>query len=115
MAQCQTCRGLRFVDSRGRPPRADSVGLVPCPECLGGEQHCCDGEQAQPEPDRRDDLDEPWDELPLPSHSPLCINRLCNGECYPRLIENLAAWRTREWWMNSPNFRRDKRDLKGEK
>ena len=24
-------------------------GMVPCPDCLGGEQHCCDGECAQPE------------------------------------------------------------------
>lgn len=30
--------------------RRSNYIVGPCPDCLGGEYHCCEGERAQPEP-----------------------------------------------------------------
>lgn len=45
--KCQVCMGAAFVYVE---PGQDKIpGMQPCPACLGGEQHCCDGECAQPD------------------------------------------------------------------
>jgi len=41
MAVCETCRGLGTVMEKG----ATSWWRVPCPDCIGGVSHCCEGEQ----------------------------------------------------------------------
>jgi hypothetical protein len=35
-------------------------------------------------------LDEPWDKVPLPSHSPLCRNDWCDGRCMEEMMRRLA-------------------------
>jgi hypothetical protein len=40
---CQTCRGDCFVRM---PISNGGWARQPCPDCLGGEQHCCEGETA---------------------------------------------------------------------
>lgn len=43
---CTTCHGERWkweTISNGR-------ARVPCPDCLGGEMHCCEGLTAQNDP-----------------------------------------------------------------
>jgi hypothetical protein len=41
---CDYCHGTRLIQTAGM--------IQPCPECGGhGSLHCCDGLQAQPEPD----------------------------------------------------------------
>jgi len=45
--RCQHCHGATVIFVE--PCDDNKVpGFVPCPECLGGQQHCCDGECAQP-------------------------------------------------------------------
>ena len=49
---CQTCRGKRSVpdystlDAKVWLPA--EIPQIPCPDCLGGEQYCCEGDQCQP-------------------------------------------------------------------
>lgn len=45
---CETCRGTRVVRTT---VAVRSIGGVvwypePCPDCIGGQQHCCEGETA---------------------------------------------------------------------
>ena len=49
---CQDCGGKRLVPDWSRigpnMPRSAWPTIV-CESCLGGEQHCCEGEQCQPD------------------------------------------------------------------
>ena len=52
MAACLRCkgsprRGWVVVKTAGGVP----VLFDKCPDCINGEAHCCDGDQAQPKPD----------------------------------------------------------------
>ena len=56
---CPTCfnKGWRFTLPPGvnsfemRIPELTAAMIkVPCPDCHGGSQYCCEGDQCQPEP-----------------------------------------------------------------
>lgn len=68
---CPTCNGkARIVmESKIRGQAVTEIG--PCPDCLNGIQHCCEGDQEQPtvifEPDDRllaAINNSSWDEIP---------------------------------------------------
>jgi hypothetical protein len=40
--KCQTCHGVCLVETRVR----GIPEVVPCPNCIGGEDHCCSGDTA---------------------------------------------------------------------
>lgn len=59
---CGTCHGQRFIatvvhgccgeflkDGSCCGVAIPVPGEHPCPDCLGGLQHCCEGDQEQPE------------------------------------------------------------------
>lgn len=50
--KCPVCFG--HAEIIGRHERAGYVYINPCPnpDCHAGEVHCCDGIQAQPEPNQ---------------------------------------------------------------
>ena len=68
--RCETCHGMGMKPSGERisaPPggirsgasliRGSAPILVPCPDCIGGTAHCCDGLTAAnetPEPEGKD-------------------------------------------------------------
>ncbi len=52
---CQTCNGKREVPNYDMPWKMamhSKPVMKPCQDCLGGEQHCCEGEQCQPDLER---------------------------------------------------------------
>lgn len=50
---CETCHGVGLVAKF----RAEGAlkSLLPCPDCIGGVRHCCEGERPQPEPETKVD------------------------------------------------------------
>lgn len=64
MALCPTCQGRGNIEVAfqfsigidGILCRSNYI-LAPCPDCFAGEYHCCEGERAQPEPDKREGED----------------------------------------------------------
>lgn len=58
--RCPNCHGTGYVlppRYRARPGLPMAWYLRPCPECLNGQIHYCEGECAQPKPDRQEDED----------------------------------------------------------
>ena len=53
--RCETCKGTRW-SIRVEIKKFDGIDTIyhvplPCPDCLGGETHCCGGDQACEWPD----------------------------------------------------------------
>lgn len=42
---CQTCHGNHYVTRAYSTELGPYYETQPCPECIGGVSHCCDGDQ----------------------------------------------------------------------
>lgn len=47
--RCETCQGTQWIPT-GRAWEGDPI-MRACPDCIGGQAHCCEGMQEQPEKD----------------------------------------------------------------
>ena len=58
---CETCHGIGEVlidrESNVVSRLRDTLMMMPCPDCIGGHAHCCDGLREQPEPSN---VNEKW-------------------------------------------------------
>jgi hypothetical protein len=55
--RCEVCRGTGLINCEFDPP-------APCPECISGWQHCCEGLREQPDDARADSPDVRGDSPP---------------------------------------------------
>lgn len=103
--KCPNCQGTRTDPKTGEP----------CFECLGGEIHCCDGEQAQPEDptthDEFDCIDCGRPVFAFPAGSPIWSDRRC-ATCmvlpgWYLIPELRRIWEPDDTWQPPPHPPKD--------